>query len=73
MLTAFRRGATVEQAGRIAGLSRDVAELAAEHYQRLGLIEVREPGAPGCGSCPGTNPQAEMTPACAGCFFAPKR
>lgn len=42
--------------------------LAAEHYERLGLIEVREPGAPGCSSCPGVNPEADMRPGCAGCF-----
>lgn len=73
MLSAFRRGATITQAGREAGYSPEVAALAAEHYERLGLIEVREPGAPGCSSCPGANPEAEMRPGCAGCFFAPKR
>ncbi|MDN5558681.1 MAG: hypothetical protein L0G23_04500 [Ruaniaceae bacterium] len=62
LLASFARGATVERAGASAGLDTELAELAADHYARLGLIQL--PAA--CGTCE----SASASLACKGCPFA---
>ncbi len=62
LLDSFARGATVESAGAVAGLDPELAELAADHYARLGLIQL--PTA--CGTC--ESQSASL--ACKGCPFA---
>ena len=69
-LNSIASGATARGAGAAAGWSEQVAQLAAEHYARLGVLEQRDAG---CSACPATNPDAPTRPGCAGCFFAPRR
>lgn len=65
MLTSFAAGATIERAAAAAGYDAELAELAADHYARLGLLQLPM----GCGEkC--SSPEASASLACKGCPFA---
>ncbi|SNU02464.1 hypothetical protein SAMN06298212_13715 [Ruaniaceae bacterium KH17] len=63
VLESFARGATVERAAAAAGLDAELAELAAEHFSRLGVVQLPKACGESCGS-----PSASL--ACKGCPFA---
>lgn len=62
-LESFARGATIGRAGLQAGLDSELAELAADHYSRLGVLQLPAACGENCGS-----PSASL--ACKGCPFA---
>ena len=72
VLNAVRRGVPGERVASRLGIDPGVAELALEHWVRLGIVTPAGDLSLGCTGCGDDGPlgKAERPPACRGCPFS---
>ena len=72
VLDAVRRGVPGERLGAHLGVDEGLAELALEHWVRLGIVTPAGDLQLGCTACSGLNggERVEQAPSCAGCPFS---
>lgn len=71
LLDILSRGSTLDDAAARLGADPELARLAAEEYERLGLLQLPRPRTTACTTC-AADGQAPLPIGCAGCPFAPR-